>query len=192
MFALFVHKQNNWCVMLCMRWFSSIYRTPPRWVRSQHRVQVHLVAGQTIHIFYEKSLIIHRFQLYGIYEKQWFCPISWIILFLKCCLMFYESTTINNDFCVWIYSMHNNSHKIAVIHQAFKQTIWMRRSMNYWFWWILCSNNHSEFFIISVIHRKTYCTMVFIMFAKFYHLFFLIQWNDWFLIFWIKIIYLFL
>ena len=47
------------------------------------------------------------FQLHEIYEKQWLCSISWINLFLKCCSMFHELTTMNNDFCVWIYSMHN-------------------------------------------------------------------------------------
>ena len=73
-----------------------------------------LLIIQTIHILYEKSLIIHRFQLYKIYEKQWLCPILWIVLFLKCCSMFHQSTTMNNNFCVWIYSVHDNSHKIAV------------------------------------------------------------------------------
>ena len=145
----------------------------------------------TIYILYEKSLIIHHLQLYKIYEKQWLCSILWIILFLRCCSMFHESTTINNDFCVWIYSMHDNSRKIAVFYQTFRQTVRMKRLMNYWFWWILCSNNHSEFFVISIIHCEIYCTMIFIMFTKFYRLFFSIKWNDWFLVFWMKIIYSF-
>ena len=151
--------------------------------------QKNLLIIQTIHILYEKPLIIHHFQLYEIYEKQWLCPTSWIILFSRCCSIFHESMTINNDFCAWIYSMHDNSRKIAIFHQAFRQTIRVRRSMNYWSWWIFWSNNHSKFFVISVIHCETYCTMVFIMFAKFYHLFFSIWWNDWFLIFWVKVIY---
>ena len=130
---------------------------------------------QTIHILYEKSLIIHHFQSYEIYEKQWLCPTLWIVLFLNCDSMFHESITINNDFCVWIYSMHNNSRKVAIFHQIFKQIILIKWLMNYWFWWVFCSNNHSEFFVISVIHRETYCTMIFIIFAKFYHLFFSIQ-----------------
>ena len=140
-----------------------------------HQIKNNLSIIQTIHIFYVKSLIIHHFQLYKIYEKQWLCSISYIILFFKCCSMFHQSTTINNNFCVWIYSMHDNSCKITVFHQTFKQIIRMKWSMNYWFWFIFCSNNDSEFFVISIIYCETYYTMIFIIFVKFYHLFFSIK-----------------